>query len=234
MKKSNLEQTLADYKKGMKAVKKAVKELESYISSRDKNINFLTKENNSLLESNKSLRAEFDDKFKAMFGESYDMYLRGFDFEQHVVWWMHQYFRDYDLKIWQGDKCAHPYDNQEKIYPSWNKYPDLIYVNEEDKKVIALECKYTENDKFSISQKKHSEYKKFEDEIGRFMKVDIKVYIIIGCGGPSSKRPDSMYCVPVSYFEDKREIIFSDVPEYKIMIRDSYDKIINLHRNIPF
>ena len=184
---------------------------------------------------------EYNNKLSDFFSEDFNVYIVGYNFEKHVVWWMKKYYPHYDLKIWQGDKCVYPYKGEQMIFASWNQYPDLIFADEGNKKVLALECKYTQKDTLSISCNQLEHYRSFEQRINRLLNVDAKVYIMVGSGTPDSRNPISMYCIPISYFDNMIEslticeIKLRDIPEYRVMRRDPfYDEIQNFIENIPF
>ena len=123
---------------------------------------------------------DFEQKFQDLFGENYDAYIEGYNFEKHVVWWMNQYFGNYSLKIWQGDKVAKPYGERNMIYASWNQYPDLIYVDEKNNKVLGLECKFCTYAKFKVERQQLRNYKDFEKYIHGLTNRDTKAYVIVG------------------------------------------------------
>lgn len=222
--KTYLETIMSDFKKGEKIVKDAVSKLESRVQSRDSRIAYLEKE----LQDQKDY---YEFKFLQIFGVNFENYLIGYGFEKHVVRWMNQYFSQYELKIWQGDKCVQPYIEGDKISASWNTYPDLIYVNEVKKKVIALECKYRNDGWLELERRQYENYKKFETQIRSFMGVDASVFIIGGSRGLNSDSPDYMYCIPLDFFADKDIVDFREIPEYKVYERGLSNVIKD---NIPF
>lgn len=233
-KKTYVEELLSDFRKSQKLAREAVSSLEARISSREKRIKFL-EERISVLEEELGYQKEcYENRFQEIFGVNFDNYLIGYGFEKHVVWWMNQYQKGYELKIWQGDKLARPYEEDDSIYASWNKYPDLIYVNERQKKVVALECKYRYDGVLNIDRRKYEDYKHFEMQIGSLMNVDTRVFIMVGSRGTADK-PDFMYCIPVDYFENLTEVDLRSVPQFKIMERDYYyGNINNLPENFMF
>ena len=223
--KTNIEIALSDVKKGQKLVRDAVARLESYLSSRDKKIDIL----GEALESEKE---SYENKFQKIFGESIDNYLVGYGFERHVVWWMNTYHPQYELKIWQSDKMANPYEDGDIIYPSWNQYPDLVYVNERDKKVLALECKYRFYGKLDINQERYNKYKEFEKVVRDLKNYTVDIYVMVGNYGLSSDKPENMYCFPIDYFKNTTEVDLKDVPQFKVMERAG--GIVNISNNCPF
>lgn len=205
-------------------VRRSLKILIKEIDSLQRKVNLHEREKEKMQE-------EFDNKFRSIFGVKFDDYLRGYGFEKHVVWWMNQYFKQYDLKIWQGDKCAHPYIDGDKISASWNTYPDLIYVDDENKKAIALECKYRSDGRLELDRRQYANYKKFESQIHSLMRVDVSVFIMGGSRGLTSDRPDYMYCIPLDFFVDKEIVDFREIPEYKVYER-GFSNVIK--DNLPF
>ena len=212
VKKTKAEQAATEIRRSLKVLTEELDSKQRLINRQEKIIARLEREKASLEE-------EFNNNFTSIFGARFDEYLRGYGFEKHVVWWMNQYFHQFKLKIWQGDKCAHPHIDGEKIIASWNTYPDLIYVNEKSKKVIALECKYRDNGRLELKDQQYENYKDFETQIHKLMGVDINVYIIGGSRGITSDRPDYMYCIPINYFANKKNVDFRDIPQFKIYER---------------
>ncbi len=203
---------------------------------------------------------DFEQKFQDLFGENYDAYIEGYNFEKHVVWWMNQYFGNYSLKIWQGDKIVKPYGERNKIYASWNQYPDLIYVDEQNNKVLGLECKFCTYAKFKVERQQLQNYKDFEKYIQELTNRDTRAYVIVGNNEygffdetvgvfvngycPTDRenislRPTEMYCLPLDFIEqqlgnsDKTTIEVSNFPQYLIMTKPG-GKIRNLYNHIPF
>ena len=223
-KKTEAEQTATNIRKGLKFLTEEIDNLRRKVNRHEKTIAQLKREKEEKEE-------EFDNNFRNIFGVKYDEYLRGYGFEKHVVWWMNQYFNQYDLKIWQGDKFAHPYVDGDKISASWNTYPDLIYVDEVNKKAIALECKYRNDGRLELERRQYDNYRKFESQIRSLMRVDVSVFIVGGSRGLTSDRPDYMYCIPLDFFADKEIVDFREIPEYKVYERGLSNVIKD---NIPF
>lgn len=223
-KKTEAEQAATNIRRSLKVLTEEIDKLQHKVNSRERTIAQLKMEK-------EEKQKEFDNNFINIFGVKYDDYLRGYGFEKHVVWWMNQYFNQYDLKIWQGDKCAHPYIDGDKISASWNTYPDLIYVDEVNKKAIALECKYRNDGMLELERRQYDNYKKFESQMRSLMKVDISVFIIGGSRGLTTDRPDYMYCIPLDFFKDKELVDFREIPEYKVYER-GFSNVIK--DNIPF
>ncbi len=204
--------------------------------------------------------ADFEQKFQELFGTEYNAYIEGYNFEKHVVWWMNQYFGQYELKIWQGDKCSKTQGDNKIIYPSWTRYPDLVYVDESNKKVLGLECKFCLYAKFNVKRRQFLNYKDFEKHIRNLTNMATSVYIIVGNNENSffdetvgifvngnnptdreniSLRPTEMYCLPLDFIEqqlgdvDNTTIEVSQFPQYLIMNKPE-GKIRNIYQNIPF
>ncbi len=203
---------------------------------------------------------DFEQKFQELFGKGYDAYIEGYNFEKHVVWWMNQYFGNYSLKIWQGDKFCNSFGDRDNIYPSWNQYPDLVYVDDSNKKVLALECKFRLYARFDVKRRQWLNYKDFERHIRKLTNMDSDVYVIVGNNencffdetvgifvngfNPTDRenisvRPTEMYCLPLDFIEkqlgdsDSTTIEVSQFPQYLIMTK-SEGKIRNIYKNIPF
>lgn len=203
---------------------------------------------------------DFEEKFQELFGKDYDAYIEGYNFEKHVVWWMNQYFVNYSLKIWQGDKYCKPFGDYDKIYPSWNQYPDLIYADDSNKKVLALECKFCIYARFKVERRQLQNYQNFERHIRQLTNMETKAYVIVGNNENGffdetvgifvngsiptdreniSLRPTEMYCLPLDFIEqqlgnsDQTTIEVSQFPQYLIMTKPE-GKIRNLYKNIPF
>ncbi len=229
-KKTPAEQAAIEIKRSLKELMEEVKRLQLQIIRRENNIVDLNNAIVNLQEEKRQLQEDFDNNFISIFGLKYKDYMKGYEFEKHVVWWMHQYFGQYELKIWQGDKFAHPYIEDDMICASWNMYPDLIYVDEQSKRVVTLECKYRNDGKLKFEHRQYENYKKFESQICSYMGVDARVYIMAGSRGETSHYPDFMYCIPIDYFADKDYVDYRDIPEYKVyergfsnVIRDNID-----------
>lgn len=203
---------------------------------------------------------DFEQIFQELFGKDYDAYIEGYNFEKHVVWWMNQYFGNYTLKIWQGDKSCKPFEDRDRIYPSWNQYPDLIYVDEQKRKVLGLECKFCLYAKFKVERQQLQNYQDFVKHIRKLTNMDTTVYVIVGNNENSffdetvgafvngymatyreniSKKPTEMYCLPLDFIEqqlgdsDRTIIEVSQFPQYRIMTKLE-GKIRNIYKNIPF
>lgn len=230
-----VEQALYDIKVARKMIKKATEDLESSISSRDNKIAWLDEQltiaRQSIDDQMQGIRDEYESLFQEIFGENVDRYLEGFRFERHIVWWMNKNFPQYELKIWQGDKCYKPYEDSQTISASWNTYPDLIYVDEKQKRVVALECKYRYDGILNLDRRQYENYKRFETRISALMGVDAKVYIMAGSRGETSGRPDYVYCIPIGYFDKHDSVDFRYIPEYKVYERGLFNII---EKNIPF
>lgn len=220
-KKTKTEQAATEIRRSLKVLTEEFSHLQNRLIR-------MEKENKKTID---RLKSDHENLLISAFGPNYEDYLTGYGFEKHVVWWMNKYFQNYELKIWQGDKCTQPYVNEDKISASWNMYPDLIYVNTDPKKVIALECKYRENGILHLDQRQYKNYKNFETQISSLMGVETKVYIMGGSRGLTSDRPDYVYCIPIDYFSDKREVDFRDIPTFKV-----YERYVNntITGNIPF
>lgn len=230
-----VEQALYDIKVARKMIKKAAEDLESSINSRESRIHYLEDEITSNREWIERTKEEYETKFQEIFGVNLDSYLEGFRFERHVVWWMNRYANQYELKIWQGDKCYKPYEDSKLISASWNTYPDLVYVDAQNKKVVAIECKYRSNGVISLDKRQFDNYKNFERQIGDFMNVDTKVYVMVGTSGSSSDRPAYMYCVPLDCLRNERKLDLKAYPQYMVMERVLIGQEIRIYKeNIPF
>lgn len=221
------EQALYDIKVARKMIKKATEDLESSLESCESRIKWLegrldSQDEYMELEIQRT-KEVCDSKLQDVIGSHVDEYLKGYSFERFVVQWMYKYFNEFELKIWQGDKCVDAYDGK-KLIASWNMYPDLIFVNERKKQVIALECKYRYNGVLDLTKTKFEDYKRFEEQICSLMHVDVKVYIMIGCGGNAAK-PNNMYRIPIDIMEemfdsnDTCSIVIEDYPQYKVKVR---------------
>ncbi len=232
--RNKVEQALYDLQTARKMIKKAAEDLESSVDSRDNRIFHLEKEVESDQEWVARTKDDYEAQFLEIFGVNVDTYLEGFRFERHVVWWMNRYYNQYTLKIWQGDKCYKPYDDQKLIRASWNSYPDLIYVDENKKAVLTLECKYRANGIIKLDKAQFENYKNFEKQIADFMNVKVKVYVMVGTSG-SSDRPDFMYCVPLNCLRNEREMDLKSYPQYLIMERNDNGQDIQIYKDdIPF
>lgn len=233
--RNKVEQALYDLQTARKMIKKAAGDLEDRCNSLENHSRWVEKQLVEEEDFNTQLKNQYEAKFQEIFGVNIDFYLDGFRFERHVVWWMNRYFSQYELKIWQGDKCYKPYEDSKRISASWNTYPDLIYVDTNNKKVVALECKYRSNGKISLEQRQFENYRNFEKQIGAFMNVKTKVYVMVGTGGSSSDRPDNMYCVPLEVLRNERELDLYAHPQYLVMERGDVGQEIRIHKdNIPF
>lgn len=237
--RSKVEQALYDLQTARKMIKKAAEDLDSSISSRENRISWLEREvdlqevlNDDQIQ---RVKEEYDEKLQDVIGVHVDEFIKGYHFEQFVVNWMYRNFKEYELKIWQGDKGVKACDGK-LVKASWNMYPDLIFVNSERKKVIALECKYRNSGDFRLKKCKYEDYKNFETQIRKFMNVDVNVYIIVGNGSPET--PSNIYCIPIDFYDDKFEntewctIHVDDLPQYKAMYWSKGEK--NVTKNIPF
>ena len=222
-KKTPAEQAATEIRRSLKDLMEEVNRLQHRVNRREKDVE-------NLIEENRWLQEKFDNNFMSIFGIKYEEYLKGYGFEKHVVWWMHQYFGQYELVIWQGDKCAHPYVDGDKICASWNTYPDLIYVDEERKRVVALECKYRNDGRLDLERRQYENYKRFESQIRSLMGVEVSVFIMAGSRG-TSDRPDYMYCIPIDYFADRDSVDYRNIPDYKIYER-GFSNVIR--ENIAF
>ena len=169
-KKSELEQLFSDYRKAQKTTKCTITRLEGIIHQQAEQIEQLQNE----LEHEKENK---DLLLTGLLGENADRAIDGYDFERHVAWWMKKHQPHLTLEMWQGDKFAHPYMDDEIICPLWNKYPDLIYSEDGKKEIIAVECKYRYDGILEINNQKFEKYKSFESHQGNLMSKNIKVYI---------------------------------------------------------
>lgn len=226
--RNKVEQALYDLQTARKMIKKAAEDLDSSIGSRDNKIAWLNEIHENQIQGTKE---EYETMFLEIFGVNVDRYLEGFRFERHVVWWMNKHFPQYELKIWQGDKCYKPYEDSQTISASWNTYPDLIYVDEKRKRVVALECKYRYDGKLELARRQYENYKRFEPQISALMGVDARVYIMAGSRGETSGRPDFVYCIPIGYFDEHDSVDFRDIPEYKVYER-GLSNVVEM--NMPF
>lgn len=203
--RNKVEQALYDIKKARKMLKQAADDLDSSICSRERKIKWLEGridlQDEYINDELARTKEEYDSQMQDVIGAHVDMYLKGYNFERFVVQWMFKNNSDFDLKIWQGDKCVDTREGK-KIVASWNMYPDLIYVNEKTKQVIAIECKYRSNGMLELSKKKYEDYKRFEDQIGGLMHVDVCVYLMFGCGWDAAN-PDTMYRLPIDKLAEK-------------------------------
>ena len=150
-----------------------------------------------------------------------DSYIQGVRFERHVAWWMREHFPQYSLKIWQGDKYYRPYEDDEPITAEWNSFPDLIFVDEFQKKVLAIECKYRRDGKLIIDERQYNNYKQSETPLQKLFGAEVKVFVMVGVDEFSitPDRPDYMYCFPVDCFKDSKEKELESFKEYLVMDR---------------
>ena len=213
-KKSGLEQVLSDFRKTQKEQRNIVSNFERVIRRKEREI----RELNDQLE---SLKAEYEAKCQEIFGTNMDSYLQGVRFERHVAWWMREYFPQYSLKIWQGDKCYKPYENDELITAEWNSFPDHIFVDESNKKVLAIECKYRKDGKLTIDERQYNNYKQSEILLQRLFGANVKVFVMVGVDEFKicPNKPDYMYCIPIDRFEDGKEKELKSFKEYLVMDR---------------
>lgn len=237
--RNKVEQALYDLQTARKMIKKAAEDLDSSVSSRENRINWLERQFDlqELLNDDQIQRVkeEYDEKLQDIIGDHVDEFIKGYHFEQFVVDWMYRNFKEYELKIWQGDKGVKAGDGK-FVKASWNMYPDLIFVNNEEKKVLALECKYRNNGNFRLKKNKYEDYKNFEVQIRKFINVDVNVYIMVGNGFPET--PNNMYCIPIDFYDGKFEntecftVNIDDLKQYKIMHWSRGEK--NIYKNVPF
>ena len=204
--KTYVERLLDDYRQGQLTAEDVVSKVNSHIESRER---ALTKE---LVEQKRM----YESQFREVFGVDYDNYIKGYNFEQSVVRWMFFTHNQYSLKIWQGDKCVKVLKDAKTLSATWNKYPDLIYVDDKNKKVVALECKYRENGILQLDEDKYRDYLNFKEQIGEQMKVDVQVYLLVGSGPFVLSDPEYMYCIPIEYLQGKETVNMRDIPQYKI------------------
>lgn len=235
-KKAPIEQALADAKKTLKIISNEVSNLQSSLASRENRVKRLECQ---LEDEKKSSQEREESLLHSLFGNNAQYFLEGLAFEKHVVWWMDKFCNNYKLKIWQGDKSCYIhniYKGDHLITASWNSYPDLIFVDEEQKKVIAIECKYRFDGIFALEKSKYEIYKQFQDKISKLMHVETRVYIMVGTGGFKAGLPDWMYCLPIdSYqFSGNIKIISRDMrnePQYKVLERCQQ---MCIKANVPF
>ncbi len=214
-KKTELEQALRDFRKTQKEQRNIVSELERIINRKEKRIRELTNQM-------ESLKAEYEEKCEEIFGQNMDSYIQGIRFERHVAWWMHEHFPQYSLKIWQSDKYYRPYEDDEPITADWNSFPDIIFVDETQKKVLAIECKYRKDGKLTIDERQYSNYKQSEIPLQKLFGSEVEVLVMVGVDEFSIRpgRPDYMYCFPIDFFEDGAE---KDVKSFKEnLVMDRY------------
>ena len=223
-KKTDIEQAASDVRKGQKMVRDAITCLEKKISYLERQL----KRKDEDLEQEK---AEHETLIQELFGNNKDNYINGYKFERFIVRWMDINFSTYKLKIWQGDKCIKIFNGTKTLSASWNQYPDLIFVNESEKKVVALECKYKYDGWLKLDKRQYNNYTNFETQIRSLMGVDAKVYIMGGSRGLTPDYPDYVYCIPIDYFRNKDIVDFRDIPEYKVYERGVSNVI---KENIPF
>ena len=228
-KKSELEQALSDFRKTQKEQRNIVSDMERIIRRKEREIREL---NDQL----KSLKAEYEAKCQEIFGTNMDSYLQGVRFEQHVAWWMREYFPQYSLKIWQGDKYYKPYEEDEPITAEWNSFPDLIYVDEDQKKVLAIECKYRKDGKLTIEEKQYNNYKQSEVFLQNLFGAEVKVLVMAGIDEFRIRpnKPDYMYCFPIDFFKDGKEKELKSFKEYLVMDRYHYANTKPIIENIHF
>ena len=245
-KKTPIEKAVSDIKKSLATLVEEREKEVSHLQSEINHLNYELKHTQSDLEwAQQQLDAkehEREELLQALFGQHYNEVLTGWAFEEHVVWWMDQYYGHYRLKIWQGDKASFGYGkyfgDEHIITPDWNKYPDLIYVNDCLHKAIALECKYRFDGKLTLTKEKYDEYKRFEDRMTQFMSVKVDVYLMVGTGGNSSHKPDWMYCIPIddiNFLEGNEVTISMSAKEnqrYKVLERRYRKMCIAAH--VPF
>lgn len=208
-KKTYIEQAMSDVRSGQKMIKDAVARLEGKISTLEDQLRKKEEELEREKMENETLLQE-------LFGEKKDNYIDGYKFERFVVRWMDINHSKYELKIWQGDKCIKIFNGTKTLSASWNQYPDLIFVNEEEKKVIALECKYRYDGCLELERRQYENYKRFEKQIRLLMGVDVKVFVIGGSRGVTPEKPYYVYCIPIKYFENRHYVNFRNIPEYKV------------------
>ena len=243
-KKTPAEQALFDIKKNLKVLSEQVDRLQVQLEIRTNQKNTLEEKLNKLRESKE---LEIRNISVDLFGDNYETYKDGYDFERHVVWWMNWLFPKYKLKIWQGDKICCPYGDHEPICPLWNKFPDLIYADDKKKKVLAIECKFRCNGIYELSKTKYLDYKLFEQLIRDLKDVDVQTCIMIGSISEyykfdkhySPNRPEFMYCIPINYFDtlfEKSDTCVIDLREYpQFLVMKKNEKRLNcFDKNIPF
>lgn len=237
-KKTYVEAALSDVRKGQKLVRDAVTRLADKISSQEKRIKFLEEQCDSAKEYQEEQKNKYENLLNELVGGNVDGYLEGYRFEQFVVRWMDINHKKYGLKIWQGDKHVKIFKGTKTLSASWNKFPDLIFVNEKEKKVVALECKYRYDGILKLTKAKFTDYQNFEKQINSFMQVDTKTYLMVGISG-ESKSPAYMYCIPIDHLEnlmnndDEIELNMRDFPQFKVMEKDYYD-YISIPNNFQF
>lgn len=216
-KKSELEQALSDFRKTQKEQRNIVSNLERIIRRKEREIRDL---NNQI----EMLKAEYEAKCQEIFGTNMDSYLQGVRFEQHVAWWMREYFQQYSLKIWQSDKYFRPYENDDPITAEWNSFPDLIYVDEDHKKVLAIECKYRKDGKLTIENRQYNNYKQSEVFLQTLFGAEVKVFVMAGVDKFRiwPQKPDYMYCFPIDFFKDGEEKDLKSFKENPVMDRYAY------------
>lgn len=215
-KKTELEQALSNFKKTQKEQRQIVQSLETIIRSKEREVVRLKNEKQSLID-------EYEDKLMSVVGENADEYIKGYNFERHVAWWMREHFPQYSLKMWQGDKYYCPYVDDKQITAEWNAFPDLIFVDEEKKKVLAIECKYRKDGKLTIDEKQFHNYRQSQIPLQTLFDAEVKVVVMAGVNEFSitPQRPDYMYCIPIDCFEDGKEKDLKLLKEYLVMNRNS-------------
>lgn len=162
-------------------------------------------------------------------------YLKGVEFEKFVVRWMYNHRNRFSLKIWQGDKSVPVVGYRYELHhitAAWNKYPDLIFVDDESKQAIAIECKYCFEGRRSLETRKYDDYLNFENSLSQFMGKNIRVYIMIGTRGEASN-PDWLYCIPLDALKKENlELNMRDKEYQRYKIMGPNGRI--LYKNIPF
>lgn len=216
--KTELEQALSDFKKTQKEQRNIVSVLERIIYRKDKEVRDLK---NKI----ESLTAEYEEKCTEIFGLNIDNYLQGVRFERHVTWWMREYFPQYSLKIWQSDKYYKPYSEETAITAEWNSFPDLIFVDESTKDVLAIECKYRKDGKLNIDDRQYNNYNRSKMLLQGLFGGKVKVFVMAGVDEHSitPERPDYMYCIPLDRFKDGTEKDMKLFKNYLVMDRLSFN-----------
>ena len=213
-KKTELEQALSNFRKTQKEQRQIMQSFETIDRSKDQEIVRLKNEKQSIID-------EYENKLSSIVGGNVDEYIKGYNFEQHVAWWMREYFPQYSLRMWQGDKYYYPYINEEPITAEWNAFPDLIFVDEEKKKVLAIECKYRKEGKLTIDERQYNNYKQCQIPLQTLFGADVKIFVMAGTDEFKIRpnKPDYMYCIPVDCFEDGKEKDLNSFKEYLVMNR---------------